>query len=87
VDVALEPHARRMEKLNLKIGYVRSLLVPGRELHLGDVALGWAGMPNKIERALTNDVLDALAEARLLEHLEPELYRVVAPGEAEAGGV
>ena len=78
IDVALAAHAARMHKLNLKLSYVRALLVPGRELDLGDVALGWAGMPNKIERALTNDVLDALAAAGILEHLEPERYRVNA---------
>jgi hypothetical protein len=33
-------------------------------------------MPNKNERALTNDVLDALAAAGLLEHVQPERYRV-----------
>jgi hypothetical protein len=60
----------------MKMSYVRSLLVPNRELELGDVALGWAGMPNKNERALTNDVLDALASAGLLEHVQPERYRV-----------
>jgi short-subunit dehydrogenase len=76
LEAALAPHASRMGKLNLRSSYVRSLLVPGRELHLGDVALGWAGMPNKNERALTNDVLDTLAETGFLEHVEPERYRV-----------
>ena len=76
IDVALSAHAARMHKLNLKTSYVRALLVPNRELDVGEVALGWAGMPNKIERALTNDVLDALASAGLLEHVEPERYRV-----------
>ena len=74
---ALAPHAARMEKLKLEASYVRDLLVPGNELELGEVALGWAGMPNKNERSLTNDVLDALAAAGLLEHLSPEHYRVV----------
>jgi short-subunit dehydrogenase len=76
LEAALAPHASRMGKLNLRTSYVRSLLVPGRELHLGDVALGWAGMPNKNERALTNDVLDTLAETGFLVHVEPERYRV-----------
>jgi hypothetical protein len=56
--------------------------VPGRELELGEVAMSWAGMPNKHERALTNDVLDALAAAGYLEHLEPERYRVTRGAEA-----
>ncbi|MBD5634903.1 MAG: hypothetical protein IAI49_10530, partial [Candidatus Eremiobacteraeota bacterium] len=76
LEIALSAHLRRMQKLNLSLAYVRSLLVPGSELELGDVALGWAGMPNKIERALTNDVLDALADAGFVEHVEPERYRV-----------
>jgi uncharacterized oxidoreductase len=76
LEAALAAQATRMHKLNMKMSYVRSLLVPNRELELGDVALGWAGMPNKNERALTNDVLDALASAGLLEHVQPERYRV-----------
>jgi short-subunit dehydrogenase len=76
LEAALAAQATRMHKLNMKMSYVRSLLVPKRELELGDVALGWAGMPNKNERALTNDVLDALAAAGLLEHVQPERYRV-----------
>jgi uncharacterized oxidoreductase len=76
LEAALAAQATRMHKLNMKMSYVRSLLVPNRELDLGDVALGWAGMPNKNERALTNDVLDALAAAGLLEHVQPERYRV-----------
>jgi short-subunit dehydrogenase len=82
---ALASNARRMEKLNLRVPYLRTLLVPGRELELGDVALGWAGMPNKIERALTNDVLDALADAGFLEHLAPERYRVIRDAEKSSG--
>lgn len=82
LDAALEPHARRMQKLNLSTAFVRSLLKPGTEFELGDVAMRWAGMPNKNERALTNDVLDALASAGFLEHLEPERYRVIRGLEA-----
>ncbi|MBD5606342.1 MAG: SDR family NAD(P)-dependent oxidoreductase [Candidatus Eremiobacteraeota bacterium] len=78
VDAALVAHTSRMSKLKMSASYIRGLLVPGAELELGDVALGWAGMPNKNERALTNDVLDALADAGLLEHLEPEHYKVKA---------
>ncbi len=76
LEIALAYQRRRMERLNLRLDYVRELLVPGRELELGEVALGWAGMPNKNERALTNDVLDALAAAGLIQHVEPERYLV-----------
>jgi hypothetical protein len=76
VETALASQLGRMRKLNLGMPYVRGLLVPGRELDPADVALGWAGMPNKNERALTNDVLSALADAGLIEHIESEKYRV-----------
>jgi short-subunit dehydrogenase len=76
LEIALDGQRRRMERLNLRLEYVRELLVPGRQLELGEVALGWAGMPNKNERALTNDILDALAAAGLIEHVGPERYRV-----------
>jgi hypothetical protein len=75
-EAALEPHAARMKKLNLSFTFVRGILVPGAEIELGEVAMRWAGMPNKNERALTNDVLDALAEAGFLAHVSTERYRV-----------
>jgi short-subunit dehydrogenase len=81
LEAALEPHAARMKKLNLSTSFVRGILTPDRELELGDVAMRWAGMPNKNERALTNDVLDALAAAGYIAHLEPERYRVVRAAE------
>jgi short-subunit dehydrogenase len=84
-DAALEPLARRMERSNLRSTFVRDLLVPETELTTGDVALRWAGMPNKHERALTQDVLDALAGAGYLERLEGERYRVVKPADSDGG--
>ncbi len=36
----------------------------------------WAGMPNKNERALTQEVLDALAGAGLIEPAGEGTYRV-----------
>jgi short-subunit dehydrogenase len=71
-QAALAQHERRMQKLNLTAAFVRGILAPGTELELGEVAMRWAGMPNKNERALTNDVLDALASGGYLEHLAPE---------------
>jgi short-subunit dehydrogenase len=75
-EAALEPHAARMKKLNLSFTFVRGILVPGTEIELGEVAMRWAGMPNKNERALTNDVLDALAGGGYLAHVSSERYRV-----------
>jgi short-subunit dehydrogenase len=65
-DDALVPLRRRMERLKLDASFVRGLLVAGALLDPSDVALRWAGMPNKNERALTNDVLAALAMAGFL---------------------
>ena len=74
---ALEPHARKMEKLSLKTSFVRGLLVRGATLELGDVSQRWAGMPNKNERALTAAVLLALEEAGFLESMGPDRWLVV----------
>ena len=76
-EAALVPHARRMEKLKLSNDFVQALLVAGDDLDAGDVAMRWAGMPNKHERALTADVLSALADAGFLERIDGERYRVV----------
>jgi short-subunit dehydrogenase len=76
-EAALEPHQRRMDKLNFRADFVRQLLVPGARIDPGDVALRWAGMPNKNERAITDDVLAALAAAGFLERTDDAGYRVV----------
>jgi short-subunit dehydrogenase len=75
-EAALEPHRRRMEKLKLSDTFVRDLLVPDAKLDAGEVALRWAGMPNKNERAITDEVLEALAGAGFLERSEDRTYRV-----------
>jgi len=75
-EAALEPLARRMERSNLGALFVRGLLVPGAELDLGDVALSWAGMPNKHERELTHQVLETLADAGFLQRVETNRYSV-----------
>lgn len=77
----LEPHASRMKKLNFREPFVRALLVPGTQLELGYVAMRWAGMPNKNERGLTSDVLDALARAGYLQRLDAERFLVVRSAE------
>ncbi len=82
LEVALALHAARMRKLNLTLDFVVSLLVPGAELELGEVAMRWAGMPNKNERAVTLDVLNALADARFLAREGTHRYRVLHPAEA-----
>jgi len=75
-DAAIEPVRRRMERVKLKESFVRDLLRAGESLDPDEVALRWAGMPNKNERAATLEVLDALAEAHFLAR-DGERYRVV----------
>ena len=77
LETALEPVARRMERVKLSPDFVASLLEPGAILHLTEVAMRWAGMPNKNERAAMGEVLDALASAGYLEKLGDETWRVV----------
>ena len=82
-ESTLAPLGSRMRRLKLSEAFVRRMLVLDEEFDSGDVALRWAGMPNKNERALTNDVLSALAQAGYLEPSAPNTYRVVREPEAE----
>jgi short-subunit dehydrogenase len=75
-DDALEPVRRRMERVKLSESFVRGLLVAQTELDPAEVALRWAGMPNKNERAATHEVLDALVDAGFLAR-DGERYRVL----------
>ncbi len=76
LEAALAPLAHRMERLKLSRAFVAGLLQPGTTLDVADVALRWAGMPNKNERALTQEVLDALAAGALIEPTGEGTYRV-----------
>jgi hypothetical protein len=69
-DIALEPLRNRMERLKLSEAFVRTLLIPGSTLEPHEVALRWAGMPNKNERAITEEVLEALADAGILQRAD-----------------
>ncbi len=75
-DAAIEPVRRRMERVKLREAFVRDLLRDGAVLDVHEVALRWAGMPNKNERAATVEVLDALASAGYLDR-DGERYRVL----------
>ena len=75
-DAALEPVRRRMERVKLRDDFVRGLLHDGDVLDVHEVALRWAGMPNKNERAVTVEVLDALTSAGYLDR-DGERYRVL----------
>jgi short-subunit dehydrogenase len=76
-ESALEPVARRMERVKLSRGFLRDALVPGATLELNALAMRWAGMPNKNERAALREVLDALTAGGYLERMEDETWRVI----------
>lgn len=76
-EQALEPVARRMERVKLPASFLRDSLVPGSKLELGPLAMRWAGMPNKNERAALREALEALAAGGYLQYLEGETWTVV----------
>jgi short-subunit dehydrogenase len=76
-ETALEPVARRMERVKLPASFLRDALIAGTTIELNALAMRWAGMPNKNERAVLREALDALAAAGYLEQLEEETWRVI----------
>lgn len=80
-NTALEPVARRMERVKLQPAFVRDVLVPGTTLELNELAMRWAGMPNKNERAAMREVLDALTASGYLEPMGDETWKVVRAAE------
>ena len=76
-DAALEPVARRMERVKLSQQFLRDALLPGTKLELNELAMRWAGMPNKNERAALHEALDALAAAGYLQPAGNETWTVV----------
>jgi short-subunit dehydrogenase len=78
-SAALAAQARRMERLKFAPETIAALLVPGTTLDANEVALRWAGMPNKNERALVHDLLEALAEGGFLEPSAEGTYVVLRP--------
>jgi short-subunit dehydrogenase len=75
-EAALEPVARRMERVKLPAHFLREALVPGAMVELNALAMQWAGMPNKNERAVLREALDALAAGGYLEPLGDETWKV-----------
>jgi len=66
-----------MERVNLTQAFVRAELVPGATIELNDLAMRWAGMPNKNERAAMREVLDALTTAGYLQSSGEETWTVL----------
>ena len=81
-DEALEPVARRMERVKLPAQFLRDALVPGATIELNALAMQWAGMPNKNERAALREALDALAAGGYLEPLADETWKVTRGADA-----
>jgi len=77
LDKALEPLARRMERVKLHREFIEQLLVPGATLELGEVAMRWAGMPNKNERAAVAEVFEALTTSHYLQKTGDETWTVL----------
>lgn len=73
---ALEPVARRMERVKLPPSFLRESLVAGATLKLNALAMQWAGMPNKNERAVLREALDALTDAGYLVPVEDGVWTV-----------
>jgi hypothetical protein len=76
-EKALAPLARRMERVKLPAAFLRDALESGATLRLNTLAMRWAGMPNKNERAALREALDALAAAGYLRQTEEETWSVV----------
>ena len=79
LEMALAPLLPRMRRLKLGIDFVAGLLQPSATLELGNVAMRWAGMPNKNERGLARDVLELLAEKGYLTRQGDDVYTVARP--------
>jgi len=76
-DRALAPVRRRMERVQLTQEFIAGILMPGHALELGEVAMRWAGMPNKNERAALREVLDALTTSGYLEKAGEDIWLVI----------
>ena len=66
-----------MERVNLSPNFLREALVPDSTLELNALAMRWAGMPNKNERAALREALEALESGGYLERAGEETWRVV----------
>jgi short-subunit dehydrogenase len=81
-EAALEPIARRMQRVKLPAQFLRDALVPGATIELNALAMQWAGMPNKNERAALREALDALAAVGYLDPLADETWKVTRGADA-----
>ena len=66
-----------MERVKLPASFLREAMSPGATLELNALAMRWAGMPNKNERAVLREALDALAAGGFLEPAQEETWRVL----------
>ncbi len=78
---ALQPVIRRMERVKLSPDFIAGVLVPNSTLESAEVAMRWAGMPNKNERAAMREVFDALAEAGYIKRTGDDTWIVIRGSE------
>ncbi|HEV2262268.1 MAG TPA: hypothetical protein VGR69_08290 [Candidatus Rubrimentiphilum sp.] len=76
-EAALEPLARRLERVKLPPSFLAELLRAGGTIRLGDAAMRWAGMPNKNERAALSEALAALTAAGFLQPAGTDAWTVL----------
>lgn len=74
---ALEPLARRLERVKLPQSFLVELLRGGGTIRLSEAAMRWAGMPNKNERAALAEALAALTAAGFLESAGNDSWTVL----------
>ena len=66
-----------MERVKLPARFCATRSCPERRSSSTTLAMRWAGMPNKNERAALHEALDALAAGGFLEPLAGERWRVL----------
>ncbi len=66
-----------MERVKLSPTFVRGALETSGDFELNELAMRWAGMPNKNERAALHEVLDALTSAGYLQSTGDETWKVL----------
>jgi len=66
-----------LELLGFKLDFIaKNVFSTGGPITVAQVAMLWMGMPNKHDRKRTRQMLDALAEAGLVEPTAEDTYEV-----------
>ena len=66
-----------LELLGFKLDFIaKNVFSTSGPVTVGQIAMLWMGMPNKHDRKRTRQMLDALAEAALLDRTAEDTYEV-----------